>query len=89
MMPGLSMPAIAPFVLMSTQVAESGMTSPFRSPGISRNCLRTSSIILNATFETAPKSIDEKTNGSIPPTSKPAITVGSDMSATDIPAAAM
>ncbi len=46
-------------------------------PGISLNCLLTSSIIEKAALPTALIVMAENRNGNIPPMNKPAITVGS------------
>jgi hypothetical protein len=49
-------------------------------PGISRNCRRTSSIILYAALETESMVIAEKAKGSMPPVKRPITTFGVRMS---------
>ncbi len=51
--PGNTISFKAPLVLISTHLAESGLAFPSFRPGISLNCLRTSSIIRKAVFPTA------------------------------------
>ena len=63
-------------VEMATQRAESGSALPSISPSISRNCRRTSSIILLADRPTAFIVRAAKMKGSIPPSSMPISTLG-------------
>ena len=74
--PGRIISRIAALVEISTHRAESGSAFPSISPSISRNCLRTSSIILAAERPTAFIVNAAKMNGNIPPISIPMSTFG-------------
>ena len=80
--PGSIMRLMAASVEMATHFSTSGCAVPSSRPGISRNWRRTSSIIAIAASPTAFIAIDEKRNGSIAPTKRPAITVGWETSMT-------
>ena len=71
--PGTSISRRDARVEMSTQRDESGCTpsTPSRSPGISRNCRRTSSIILLAARPTASMVKAANRNGSMTPRKSP------------------
>ena len=72
--PGISISRRAARVDISTHLPYSGSPFPSKIPGISRNCLRTSSTISMAAFPTAFIARAEKTTGIIPPTNKAANT---------------
>ena len=66
--PGKIISLKAALVEMSTHLAYSGTPVPSMIPGISLNCLRTSSTISMAAFPTDSIARAEKTTGIIPPT---------------------
>ncbi len=72
-------------VEMSTHRSYSGRPVPSMIPGISLNCLRTSSIIWEAALPTAWIVMALNTKGSIPPIKRPTITRGLFMSITESP----
>ena len=74
--PGRIISLMADRVEMATHRAESGSALPSSSPGMLRNCRRTSSIISLADRPTAFMVIAEKMNGSMPPTNMPMSTLG-------------
>ena len=74
--PGTTISLKAPRVVISTQRAESGLAVPAISPGISLNCLLTSSTILKADLPTACIVAAEKRKGTTPPINSPATTCG-------------
>ena len=78
--PGNIMLLMAASVEMATHFSTSGFAVPSSKPGISRNCRRTSSIIAIAASPTAFIAMDEKRNGNIAPTKRPAITRGVETS---------
>ncbi len=80
--PGMSISRNAEAVEMSTHLAYSARTPslPSRSPGISRNWRRTSSIIWLAARPTAWIVSAAKRNGNIPPRKSPTVTWMSRMS---------
>ena len=74
--PGRIISLNAAEVLISTHLAYSGVAVPSIIPGISLNCLLTSSIIAYAALPTASIVKAENKNGNIPPINIPAITTG-------------
>ena len=74
--PGRIISLMAERVEMATHRAESGSAFPSSSPGMVRNCRRTSSIISFADRPTAFMVIAEKMNGSMPPMNMPISTLG-------------
>ena len=74
--PGSSISLNAAVVAMSTHSSYSGTTPslPSLNPGISLNCLLTSSIILKAALPTAFIVIAANKNGNIPPRNNPRVT---------------
>ena len=80
--PGASISRSEPFVEMATHAAESGSTPgvPSRSPGMSRNWRRTSSIILLAARPTASMVSAANRNGTIAPRNSPMNTSTEPMS---------
>ncbi len=76
----------AAFVLISMHFLKSASALPSISPGISLNCRRTSLIISKAACPTAFNKNEENKYGIIPPIISPAITFGSDILISFIPA---
>ena len=74
--PGSNISFKAAEVAISTHSSYSGVTPSFPSlsPGISLNCLLTSSIILKAALPTALIVMAANKNGNIPPKNNPAVT---------------
>ena len=74
--PGKSISFKAAVVAISTHFSYSGVTPslPSLNPGISLNCLLTSSIILKAALPTALIVMAANKNGNIPPKNNPAVT---------------